>query len=118
VRRKEQHQAQSSVDLGAGLEGCIGPLSEIVIQLRNVVVRGAVAFGQRHLVRLIVQFRIGGLGEVGSRHKPSVEGVSRFARTDDGRTRVFEHEHRQIVGIRIGDVDVFAVHIHGRCETS
>ena len=116
VRRKEQHQAQTTVDFTTRLECGIllrTPLALLCIVVSAVAVdfhgcdSGAIAscgFVGRHELR-------GGI-------QTAVERVDSLLRTDDGSTRMRKHEHGQIIGIGVGDVQMLAVNIYSRRETT
>ena len=38
-------------------------------------------------------------------------------RTDDGSTRMRKHEHGQIIGVGVGDIEMLAINIHSGGET-
>ena len=118
VRRQEQHQPQTAVDLAAGLErGALllvrGHLLGIVLVLVRLAADGRGDHGGRGGADRFV-----GKLELRRRVEATMEGVHRLLRADDGGTGVLQHEHGQIIGIGVGDVEQFPVDVDGRRETS
>ena len=115
---QEQHQTQSTVDLAAGLE------------CRTVfLVLGLDGFGVTRFADVTAdcgrdhRSADRACGLVGKREltgcmQTTMIGIHGFLRADDGGTWVFEYEHGQIIGIGVCHVQVFAVHIDGRSEST
>ena len=113
VSGEEQHQTQATIHLAARLEsGAV------------LLVLGLDRLGITRLTNIATNrrgnhrgaYRAGGFvsqSESAGGVQAAMIGVHSLLRADNRGTRMLQHKHGQIVGIGVGHVQVFAVHING-----
>ena len=113
VGGKEQHQTQTTVDLAARLES--GAVL-LVLRLDRLGVARLTNIATNRWGNHRGAYRAGGFvgqSESAGGVQAAMIGVHSLLRADNRGTRMLQHKHGQIVGIGVGHVQVFAVHING-----
>ena len=114
---QEQHQAKTPVDLATGLER--GVLLRTALAFLGIILISAVAVDfRRHHGGAVGAGGFIGRHELRGRMQPAVERVDSLLRAHYGRTRMRQHEHGQIIGVGVGDIEMLAINIHSGGETS
>ena len=115
---QEEHEPQSAVHLGPGLEGgCAGSAGVPKVGIVVAEVTGEMLDAGSCNLRGDDRCRAGALRlvsklEVGGCIQASTEGIRSLLRADDGGIRVLQDEHGQIVRVGICHVQVLPVHVH------
>ena len=117
VRREEQHQTQATVDFTTGLECGILLRASFAFLDIGIVCTIAIDFHGSDGGTVVSRGFVG-RHELRGRIQATIERVNGFLRTDDGRAWMGQHEHGQVIGISIGDIQMLAINIHRGRETT
>lgn len=105
---EEQHETQTAVHFASRLERAL----LVDLAVRTVFVLRLVAgingmgrhLGAGHVCRVIGEL------EADGRIEASTECIDGLRRIHNGGIRMLKHEHDEIVGVGVGDIQAFAVH--------